>query len=199
MKQPTSKLLFFGSFNPIHLGHITMVELAQQYLNISTTLFVLSPQNPFKQKDQLLNFNLRFSLLKEAQRDFPFIVPCDIEKNMPPPNYTYKTIEIFKQLYPKTQLFLLIGTDNWASFHLWKKHQEVLKNTTLVVYPRTTTIFDNPNIHVQSHKIIFLKNVPLIDISASMVRKRIINKQEYIQLLPKKTYQKIQEFGLYKE
>ncbi|MGL6022010.1 MAG: nicotinate (nicotinamide) nucleotide adenylyltransferase [Chitinophagaceae bacterium] len=198
MTKKIPKLLFFGSFNPIHIGHITMAEFSSKQLNISETLFVLSPQNPFKTKENLLSFDSRFDLLKEAKKDYPFINPCNIEKNLPQPNYTYQTIKKIKEKHSDFKLFFLIGSDNWNTFHLWKKYEQILQKTTIVIYPREQSFKNNPFLKDFEHNIVFLKDAPLFNISSSFVRKTIKENKVIHNLLSKKTYEKIKQLNLYK-
>ena len=128
--------LFFGSFNPIHVGHLVIANHIAQSDLLDEVWFVVSPQNPFKEKKSLLEDYHRLALVNEAIEDNQKLKSCDIEFSMPKPSYTSDTLAYLMDKYPKYEFSLIMGEDNIKSFHKWKNYEVILKNHSIIVYPR---------------------------------------------------------------
>ena len=120
--------LFFGSFNPIHVGHLVIANHIAQSDLLDEVWFVVSPQNPFKEKKSLLEDYHRLALVNEAIEDNQKLKSCDIEFSMPKPSYTSDTLAYLMDKYPKYEFSLIMGEDNIKSFHKWKNYEVILKN-----------------------------------------------------------------------
>jgi nicotinate-nucleotide adenylyltransferase len=159
--------LFFGSFNPIHMGHLIIANTILELSNLERVWFVVSPQNPFKNLTSLLHEHDRFEMVRLAIGDNPAFNVSDIEFRLPKPNYTIDTLTYLSEKYPKNHFSLLIGMDNLLSFEKWKNHKQILENYGLLVYPRPGYESKHP---LLSHPNVSLIDSPLIDISASLIR-----------------------------
>ena len=164
-------ILYFGSFNPIHYGHIRIAEyLLENHFGAEIWL-VISPLNPLKKQTELLEEQHRATMARLALEDEQItdkVKVCDIEFNMPKPSYTANTIRKVKECYPERRCSLLIGEDNLAVFHLWKEYDYLLDTVPILTYPRIGTISENG---LDEHPgVTFLKNAPLFEISSTEIR-----------------------------
>ena len=159
--------LFFGSFNPIHMGHMIIANLVKETTTVSEVWFIVSPQNPFKMNKNLLHEFDRIDMVRAAiSDDFNFRV-SDIEFSMPKPSYTIDTLTLLQEKHPDKTFHLIIGEDNLASFPKWKNADQILKNFKLIVYPRKGS---QPS-DLQNHKKVEMIDAPEVDISATLIRK----------------------------
>ena len=159
--------LFFGSFNPIHMGHMIIANLVKETTTVSEVWFIVSPQNPFKKNKNLLHEFDRIYMVRAAiSDDFNFRV-SDIEFSMPKPSYTIDTLTLLQEKHPDKTFHLIIGEDNLASFPKWKNADQILKNFKLIVYPRKGS---QPS-DLQNHKKVEMIDAPEVDISATLIRK----------------------------
>lgn len=165
--------LFFGSFNPIHIGHTIIAEKMLENAGIDELWFIVSPQNPFKKNKSLLHEFDRLNMVKVAISENSKFKVSDIEFNMPKPNYTIDTLTFLSEKYPETKFKLIIGEDNLASFKKWKNYVQVLENYGLLVYPR----YNIKKTDFIQHLNIKMINAPLIDISATFIRNAIKENQ----------------------
>jgi nicotinate-nucleotide adenylyltransferase len=162
--------LFFGSFNPVHIGHLLLATYIKEAAKFDEIWFIVSPQNPFKATTELANENDRYKMVQLAIKNTNYFKASDIEFNLPKPSYTHHTIKQLKQQFPTHQFSLIIGSDNINKFDEWKEADWIKKNIEIVVYNRTTTQ-SNP---ISDFKVYTL---PLLDISSTEIRQRIRNKQ----------------------
>lgn len=185
--------LFFGSFDPVHIGHLIIAEYFLNKEEIDEVWFVITPQNPFKADQNLTDQNLRKEMLARALEDVKQFRLCDIEFDMPPPNYTYKTLLRLKQEYPSRQFALMIGGDNLQAFDKWKNYDEILQMLPVYVYPRVgyeSHAFDHyPNLHKTT--------APVIEVSSTDIRKNLAGGLSARFLLPQRVYDFIIEKGIY--
>lgn len=185
--------LFFGSFNPIHTGHMIVANLVKETTSVKEVWFVVSPQNPFKKNRNLLHEFDRLDLVQAAiSDDYGFRV-CDIEFKMPKPSYTIDTLVYLREKHAGKKFHLIIGEDNLASFHRWKNYQEILTQFGLIVYPRPKS---QPSDLINDPNVKFME-APMIDISATFIRKLIKNHQSIKYLVPEVVEQRISAQGLY--
>lgn len=159
--------LFFGSFNPIHIGHLIIANSIVELAQLDQVWFVVSPQNPFKQKKNLLHEFDRLDLVNRAIYDNFNLKSSDIEFNMPKPSYTIDTLTYLSEKHPDYDFKLIIGEDNLYHFPKWKNADQILKQYELLVYPRPRA----KKSELKDHPKVQLVEAPLIDISATFIRK----------------------------
>ena len=192
--------LFFGSFNPIHVGHLVIASHIAETDLVDEVWFVVSPQNPFKDKKSLLEDYHRLTLVNEAIEESQNLKSCDIEFSMPKPSYTSDTLAYLMDKYPKYEFSLIMGEDNIKSFHKWKNYEVILKNHSIIVYPRLGV--DDKSVaksEVLSHQnISVLEGIPVMKISASYIRKRIKEGKSVAYLLTDKVAKYVDEMNFYK-
>ena len=161
--------LFFGSFNPIHSGHLIIANIMVETTDLDQVWFVVSPQNPFKKSASLLHEFDRLDMVNAAIYDNYSLKASDVEFNMPKPSYTVDTLTYLFEKYPDKKFSLIIGEDNLKSFPKWKNAHFILENYQLYVYPRPNVqpydLFSHPNVK--------MVDAPMIDISATFIRKCI--------------------------
>jgi len=190
--------LYFGSFNPIHVGHLIIANHMVENTDLDQVWFVVSPHNPFKEKKSLLADHHRLALVKEAIDDNPRA--SDVEFHLEQPNYTVKTLMVLKENYPSHTFVLLMGEDNLASFHKWKNYEYILEHYQLFVYPRVhseeLTVAEN---NIATHpSVTLLKDVPIMNISSTFIRNGIKNGKDVRYLLTPPVAQYVDEMGFYK-
>ncbi len=187
--------LFFGSFNPIHIGHLAIAEYMLWNTGLDQIWFVVSPHNPLKAKETLLDDNLRLEMVHLAiDHDNRFRV-SDIEFRMPKPSYTIDTLIYLNGKFPEHRFSLILGTDNLESFHKWKNADLIVKNYHRFVYPRIGSCEGN----LKSHENISLVNAPKIEISSSFLRQAIRDKKSVRYFLPEKVFEYIDRMNFYKK
>lgn len=160
--------LFFGSFNPIHNGHLAIARYLLEKGYCETVWFVISPQNPWKQEQDLLDQQKRLEMLKLAIRGEMCMHACDIEFSMPLPSYTYQTLRLLKENNPGREFALIIGGDNWQRFHEWKNYHEILANYVVIVYPRPGV-----TLPVNEEKNVVLADAPQTAVSSTGIRRKV--------------------------
>lgn len=173
--------LFFGSFNPIHIGHLVIADVMADQTDLDQVWFVVSPLNPFKSSSSLLHEFDRLRMVELAIAENYKFRASDVEFNMPKPSYTADTLAYLADKHPEHQFKLIIGEDNLVHFHKWKNHEAILANFGLCVYPRPQV--DRTKIKVQHEAIQYVES-PMLDISATFIRKSIRNNHSVQYLLP---------------
>lgn len=187
--------LFFGSFNPIHIGHMALANYMVEFTDMDQVWFVISPHNPLKQKASLLHQNQRLYMVNVAIEDDERFKSSTIEFDLPQPSYTINTLVHLKEKYPKHKFSLIIGQDNLENFHKWKNYEEILKNYKLYVYPRPGAAKTDLDIHPN----VVLTQAPYIEISSTFIRDALKNKKDIRHFLPEKAWKYIDEMNLYKK
>lgn len=172
--------LFFGSFNPIHIGHLIIASVAHQYAEMDEIWFVISPQNPFKKNKNLLHEFDRYDLVQAAIADDYHFRVSDVEFHMPRPSYTVDTLTVLAEKHPNHQFTLIIGEDNLAAFTKWKNHEIILEHYGLVVYPRPNAKKSDLGKHANVKVI----DAPKMDISATLIRKMVREEKSIKYLVP---------------
>jgi nicotinate-nucleotide adenylyltransferase len=187
--------LFFGSFNPIHVGHLIIANYLAEYTDMKQIWFIVSPQNPFKEKESLLNEYHRLDLVNTAIEGNNKLKSSDNEFKLPKPSYTIDTLQYLKEKYPKKQFCLIMGSDNVTSFHKWKNYETILNQYPIYVYKRN----GDEHLALQNKypQINFL-DVPLLDVSSSLIRKMIREKKSVRYLLPENVHEQVMKSGYYK-
>lgn len=192
MSEKKQVALFFGSFNPIHHGHLMIANYVLIEVPFDEVWFVVSPQNPHKSKETLASEYDRLEMVNLAIGDFNKFRAVDIEFYMPKPSYTIDTLIRLKEKYPNTDFSIIIGSDNLQSFHKWKNYHVILENFNIVVYPRKD--FD-----VQlEHRNIKVIKAPIIEISSTYIREIIRKRKNLSFFLPEKVYNYIEDCALYR-
>lgn len=186
--------LYFGTFNPIHIGHLAIANYMVEYADIDQLWFVVSPQNPFKKKYNLLDDYQRLEMVYLAVNDDPRFRVSTIEFNLPKPSYTINTLTHFSEQFPLHKFSIIMGSDNMESFHKWKNADIILQNYGIVVYPRPG--FDPKSVKVTSEYT--LTKAPLMEISSSFIRQSIKEGKNINHFLPPKVFQYIDEMNFYK-
>lgn len=185
--------LYFGSFNPIHNGHLIIANHVLQHTAIEAVWFVVSPQNPFKQNHGLLNEYHRLHLVQTAIEGETKMLAIDIEFKLPRPSYTIETLTYLNEKYPDHEFSIIMGSDSLENIEKWKNGEVILKRYTICVYERLHyPIREIPGAH-----IIPLK-APLIEISASLIRNLIKEGKSIRYLVPDSVMDEIQQSGYYK-
>lgn len=187
--------LFFGSFNPIHVGHMVLANYMVSFTDLEEVWLVVSPQNPLKDKKGLLDQNNRLHLVNLAIEDHPKIKSSNIEFGLPQPSYTINTLTYLKEKYPKHEFCLIMGSDNLATFNKWKNYEEILKRYPIYVYPR-------PNYagsEFDTHPKVKITQAPLMEISSTFIRDAIKNKKDVRYYLAPKVWEYIDEMHYYKK
>ena len=164
--------LYFGSFNPIHNGHIAIAEYMYRNFHFDKIWFVVSPSNPLKKENELLDEYKRLEMVELAIKDKHYFMASDIEFGMEKPSYTYLTLREIHAKYPEHNFSLLLGGDNLDEIKLWKNYEEILQNYTVYIYPRT-----KKTDYIAQKNIIYA-NPPLLDISSTLIREKIKNKED---------------------
>ncbi|WKN32034.1 nicotinate (nicotinamide) nucleotide adenylyltransferase [Porifericola rhodea] len=167
--------LFFGSFNPIHIGHLIIANTVKGYAELDQVWFVVSPQNPFKSSKSLLPDVDRLKMVELAIEDNFELRASNVEFSMPKPSYTVDTLTYLKERYPNHHFSLILGSDNLNHFHKWKNYQEILNHYGIIVYPRPGTELEKTKEEIKNHPAIRMVEAPLIDISATFIRNCIKN------------------------
>jgi len=186
--------LFFGSFNPIHTGHMILAHYMLEFTDLDQVWFVISPQNPFKKRQNLLDDHHRLALVKEAIEDDPRFRAMDIEFRMPRPSYTVHTLAYLREEYPVRPFCLIMGSDILPTFHKWKNYELILEEYELLVYPRPG-FSENP---YQGHpKVRLVEGVPQLEISSSFIRESINNGKDMRYFLPERVYRYVREMHFY--
>jgi len=185
--------LFFGSFNPIHIGHLALANYILEYSDLDQIWFVISPQNPLKQKKSLLNDYHRLEMVHRAvSEDLQFRV-SDVEFKMPKPSYTIDTLVVLQEKYPEREFVLIMGEDNLVNFHKWKNAARIIEKYERYVYPRPGSKVD-----FSQHENVEILNAPQMEISSSMIRKAIQEGKDMRYFLPQKVWEYIDEMNFYK-
>ena len=185
--------LFFGSFNPVHIGHMALANYMLSFTDMDEVWLVVSPQNPLKSKSQLLDQNHRLHLVNLAIDDARGIRSSNVEFKLSQPSYTINTLVHLEENYPEHRFSLIMGQDNLQSFSKWKNYEEILKNYHLYVYPRPQTEASQFDAHPHVH----LTQAPLMEISSTFIRNAIKEKRDVRFFLPQKVWEQIDAMGFY--
>lgn len=193
--------LFFGSFNPIHIGHLAIANHIANNSSIDEVWFVVSPQNPFKEKKTLLKDYHRLHLVEEAIEGNLKLKASNIEFSLPQPSYTIDTLTYLKEKHPTVNFSIIMGEDNLKSFHKWKNHEIILRDYNIIVYPRFNVAQDlKTESEILNHKnVTLLNNIPVMYISASFIRNSIKDGKSIRYLVTDKVLKYIDEMNFYKK
>ncbi len=189
--------LYFGSFNPIHVGHLIIANHLVENSDLSQVWFVVTPHNPFKDKKSLLDDQQRLHLVRLATENYPKLKTSDIEFSLPQPNYTINTLAYLQEKFPQNIFAIIMGEDNLKSLHKWKNFETITQNHEIYVYPRIVSEVDQSSVttNYQIHKI----NAPIVEISSTNIREGIKSKKNVRPLLSEKVWEYIEHNNLYKK
>lgn len=192
--------LYFGTFNPIHVGHLIIANHMAEHADLDQVWMVVTPHNPLKKKSTLLADHHRFEMVFIATKDFPKIKPSDIEFKLSQPNYTVNTLVHLEEKYPEHAFSLIMGEDNLKSFHKWKNYEAILEHHEIYVYPRLeNTSTTSGNDLFKNHPTIHLIDAPVVEISSTTIRDNIKKGKNVQPLLPPKVWEYIDHNNLYKK
>ena len=188
--------LYFGTFNPIHIGHLIIANHMAEYSDLDQIWLVVTPHNPFKKKNTLLDNHHRFDMVYEATKDYEKLEASDIEFKLPQPSYTINTLTHLFEKHPNHEFSLIMGEDNLKGFHKWKNNDIILENHHIYVYPRISEgKTENQLInHPKIHKI----DAPIMEISSTFIRQAIHDGKSCKPLLPEHVWKYIDDMNFYK-
>jgi len=188
--------LYFGSFNPIHIGHLVIANHIVEYTDLDQVWFVVTPHNPFKKKRTLLDNYQRLEMVYLATKTYDKLKANDIEFNLPQPNYTINTLVHLQEKYPDYDFALIMGEDNLKSFHKWKNYETILKHHHIFVYPRMSSGSIETQFH--SHDNIHFVDAPIMELSSTHIRQSIKDKKNVQPMLPYAVWAYLDEMNFYK-
>lgn len=185
--------LFFGSFNPIHIGHLAIANYMVSFTDIDQIWFIVSPHNPLKNKSLLINPLDRYTMVKEAIQNDDRMMVSDIEFHLPKPSYTIDTLQVLHNQFPSHTFVIVMGYDGLESFNQWKMYRTLIEKYQRYIYPRGS----HPK-PVLSDENALLVEAPLMEISSTFIRQSIASGKDVRHFVPEKTWQYIQHNHLYK-
>jgi len=189
--------LFFGSFNPIHIGHLILANYILENSDMNEVWFVVSPQNPFKDKKTLLSDHNRLDMVELALKHYPNIKASNVEFSLPKPSYTIDTLAYLNEKYPNYSFSLIMGEDNLKSLHKWKNADYLIKNYHVIVYPRISEGETKTSGYPQ-HENISLIKAPIIELSATEIRNMIKENKNVRPMLPPEVFEYLDGSSFYK-
>ena len=189
--------LFFGSFNPIHIGHLILANYILENSDMDELWFVVSPQNPFKNKKSLLTDHNRLDMVQLAVKNYPKMRASNVEFSLPKPSYTIDTLTYLKEKYPNYSFALIMGEDNLDSLPKWKNAEKLMSDYQIIVYPRT---FEGEKIDSEylQHENISMVNAPIIELSATEIRNMIKEGKNVRPMLPPEVFEYLDGSSFYK-
>lgn len=200
--------LYFGTFNPIHVGHLVIANFMAEYTDLDQVWLVVTPQNPLKDKSTLLADFHRLALVKVAIDDNPKLRASDIEFNLPKPSYTITTLTYLREKYPNDSFSLIMGEDNLRTFHKWFNHEVIMEKHKIYVYPRVLTMQEDLEVVAMSADLIndykshqnveFCEDAPVMKVSSSFIRQSIKEGKDVRYLLTEPVRRYVDEMNFYK-
>lgn len=186
--------LFFGSFNPIHNGHIAIAGYMLEFTDLVEVWFVVSPHNPLKEQSELAPDHHRLEMVRLAIETFqPHISLCDIEMSLPRPSYTIDTLKVLKEKYPERDFTVLMGSDSMDCIEKWKDFRDLLHNNRIIVYPR-------PSSDIEAIKLNYnveIVNSPLMEISSTFIRNAVKAGKRAHYFMPPRAYKYLIDNNIY--
>lgn len=187
--------LYFGTFNPVHIGHLIIANHIVEHTTLNEVWFVVTPHNPLKNKKTLLDNYQRLEMVHLATTNYDKLRVSDIEFGLPQPNYTINTLTHLKEKYPQHDFALIMGEDNLKSLHKWKNYELILSDYQIYVYPRVHSMADN---NFENHPHVHFVDAPVVEISSTHIRKNIKAKKNVKPLLPENVWTYIDDMNFYK-
>lgn len=186
--------IFSGSFNPIHAGHLILANYITEYTEIDEVWLLVTPHNPIKEPNILIDEDARLEMTKLALENYPQIRVSDVEFSMPRPSYTINTLKFLTENHPEHSFSLIIGADNWQSFERWKDYEEIIEQYKIFVYPRFGYSVATP---AKYKKKVEILNSPIIEISSTFIREGIREGKNLRAFMPDIVYRYIKDHNLY--
>jgi len=189
--------LFFGSFNPIHIGHLILANYILENSDMAELWFVVSPQNPFKDKKTLLSDHNRLDMVQLAVKNYPKMRVSNVEFSLPKPSYTIDTLTYLKEKYPDHSFALIMGEDNLKGLPKWKNSDKLIEDYQIIVYPR---LFEGEKQEKEylKHENVTMINAPIIELSATEIRNMIKNGKNVRPMLPPEVFEYLDGSNFYK-
>jgi nicotinate-nucleotide adenylyltransferase len=199
--------LYFGTFNPIHVGHLIIANHMAEHSDLDQIWMVVTPHNPHKKKNTLLDDHHRLQMVHLATEDYPKIKPSDIEFKLAQPNYTTHTLVHLEEKYPQHEFSLIMGEDNLKSLHKWKNYEVILQNYDIYVYPRLDSkgqtgeaiSTETGSLALKKHPRIHIIDAPVVEISSTFIRNNIKEGKNIQPLLPAKVWEYVGHNLFYKK
>jgi nicotinate-nucleotide adenylyltransferase len=188
--------LYFGTFNPIHVGHLIIANHMAENANLDQVWLVVTPHNPLKRKSSLLEDYHRLQMVYLATEDFTKLKPSDIEFKLSQPNYTVNTLVQLEEKFPDHEFSLIMGEDNLKSLYKWKNYEVILENHAIFVYPRISS--EAEKLDLKNHSKVHLIDAPIVEISSTFIRKSIKERKNIQPLLPSKVWEYIDHNNFYR-
>lgn len=189
--------LYFGSFNPVHIGHLIIANHVKEHTALNEIWFVVTPRNPLKEASSLLNEYHRLHLVRIALEDNPKIKTCDIEFSLKKPSFTIDTLECLSKKHPNHRFTVIIGGDSFQNIHKWKRYPDILNHFQVVVFERPGFMVE-PIHHMGNSRIQVLTNTPHLSVSSTYVRTLIQNGKDFRYLVPDPVYKEIVSNNYYR-
>lgn len=182
--------LYFGTFNPIHAGHLIIANHMAEYSDLDQVWLVVTPHNPHKKKSTLLDDHHRLQMVFLATENYTKLKPSDIEFRLPQPNYTVHTLAHLQEKFPTYEFSLIMGEDNLNSLHKWKNYEVIIQNHDIYVYPRLNSGEANPELtaNARIHHI----NAPILELSSTFIRNSIKDGKNVRPLLPANVWEYVE-------
>ncbi|MBK6951610.1 MAG: nicotinate-nucleotide adenylyltransferase [Crocinitomicaceae bacterium] len=190
--------LYFGTFNPIHVGHLIIANHLANNSDLTEVWFVVSPHNPLKDKNTLLDDHHRLAMVQRAVDDNPKLKASSIEFDLPKPSYTVLTLQSLKEKFPKTEFSLIMGEDNLRTIHKWKNYEYILENFDIYVYPRVQSATETDVKDFSNSGRIHMCNAPVMNVSSTFIREAIKNRKDVRYLLTDPVFKYVDEMNFYK-
>ena len=190
--------LFFGTFNPIHIGHLIIANHMAEFSELDEVWLVVTPHNPHKKKNTLLEDTHRLAMVRIATEAYLKLKASSIEFDLPQPNYTVNTLAVLEEKYPDKEFCLIMGEDNVKSLHKWKNYEVILERYPIFIYPRISKNFES-NSNLEKNNSVTVINAPIIELSSTFIRKNIAINKNIKPMLSKNVWHYIDEMNFYKK
>lgn len=188
--------LYFGTFNPIHVGHLIIANHMAEFSDLDQIWLVVTPHNPLKKKSSLLDDYKRLEMVHLAVSEYPKLRPSDIEFKLPQPNYTVNTLAYLQEKFPAYDFALIMGEDNLNSLHKWKNYEVILENHDIYVYPR---VYENKEDSAFiDHPRVKIVDAPVVEISSTFIRESIASGKNIRPMLPSEVFNFVDLNNIYK-
>ena len=192
--------LFFGTFNPIHVGHLIIANHMAEFSELDEVWLVVTPHNPHKKKNALLEDTHRLAMVRIATEAYPKLKASTIEFDLPQPNYTFNTLAVLEEKYPDKEFCLIMGEDNLKSLHKWKNYEVILERYPIFIYPRISENLErDANLILEKKASVTLINAPIVELSSTFIRKNIALNKNIKPMLSKNVWHYIDEMNFYKK
>jgi nicotinate-nucleotide adenylyltransferase len=173
--------IFSGSFNPVHIGHLALANWICEYGGIDELWFLVSPRNPLKNENDLLDENVRLGMVRAATEDYPKFKVSDFEFSLPKPSYSIMTLRALKAKYPERNFALIVGADSWEIFPQWMDYENIINEFSVIVYPRKGYEIIIPETFKNVRKV----EAPLLEVSSTFIRQSLKENKDIRFFLPK--------------